>query len=292
MEDKRENRNRRVGMFVSVGLHVLVLILFAFLLAWRAPDPPLPEYGIEINFGVSQVGSGDIQPETAPQESEVEEEAAPDEAPEEVTPEVETNEIEAVEPIEETPPVTSKLESPEVIEEKPPVKPEVREEKKTPEPVKETPKPAPEKPVETQPTKDAGAKGDGTNTKPPASSQGDDTNKTGDKGDEQGELDARALYGKPGGGQGGPALNIVGWIWDEVPNTKDSSNENGTVTFEFMIDEDGYVIFTKTLKSSVSPSVAKFYEDQLKNTTFSRTGTGAVKPGNTRGTVTFSIVSK
>jgi outer membrane biosynthesis protein TonB len=292
IEDPKEKKNRRVGILVSIGVHALILVLFAFLLAWRAPDPPLPEYGIEINFGVSEVGSGEVQPETAPVESDSEEEAAPEDSPEQETPAEETPE--AVEPVTETaPPVTNKIESPDVIPEKPVEKPVEKPKEKPVEKPKETTKPVTEKTTEaTKPIKEAGATGEGTSTKPPAASQGDDTDKTGDKGDEQGELDARALYGKPGGGQGGPALNIVGWIWDEVPRNKDQSNENGTVTFEFMIDEDGYVIFTKTLKSSVSPSVAKFYEDQLKQTTFSRTGSGAVKPGNTKGTVTFSIVSK
>ncbi|MCA6078820.1 energy transducer TonB [Fulvivirga sedimenti] len=90
----------------------------------------------------------------------------------------------------------------------------------------------------------------------------------------------------------GHALNIVGWIWDEVPRKKDSLNENGTVTFEFTIDEDGYVIAVRTLQRSVSPSVAKFYEEQLQRTTFSRTGSSAAKPGNTKGTVTFNVVKR
>ncbi len=295
MEGTQEKRNKNVGMLVSIGVHALLLLLFAFLLAWRAPDPPLPEYGIEINFGVSETGSGDIQPETPPVESESEEEAAPEEASEETPVDEAPAETVPDEPVTEAAevipePVKTQQESPQVVKE------EAKPVEKPVEKPKEQPKkePAPE-PVKEQPnteTEKSGAKGTGESQDPPAASQGDDTEKTGDKGDEQGELDARALYGKPGGGQGGASLNIVGWTWDEEPRKKDSSNENGTVTFEFMIDEDGYVIFTKTLKSSVSPSVAKFYEDQLKQVTFSRTGTGAVKPGNTRGTVTFTIVSK
>ena len=149
-------------------------------------------------------------------------------------------------------------------------------------------KPEP-KPV-TEPT-ESGNKGEG---KAPAesSSQGDDTDKEGDKGVEEGKIDARALYGKPGGGEGGTSLKIVGWMWDEEPRKKDSSNENGTVTFEFLIDEEGYVIRVVTLERSVSPSVSKFYEQQLQQTTFSRTGDGTGAPGNTKGTVTFTIVSK
>lgn len=281
-------------MIISIGAHALLLLLFVFLLAWKAPDPPLPEYGIEINFGVSEVGTGDIQPETAPVESEAEEEAAPEESSEEVVEEVlEETPVEettqpVTEPVETTPePVQTQQESPEVVKEKPQEKPvEKPVEKPQTEPEK---KPEPKRELRKEAT--YGAKGEGESKDPPAASEGDDKDKTGDKG-KQVLAKGSTYEGKPGGGQGGPALSIVGWTWDAVPKAKDNSSENGTVTFEFMIDEDGYVFFTKTIKSSVSPSVAKFYEDQLKQTTFSRTGTGAVQPGNTKGTVTFTIVSK
>ena len=97
----KELKNRRVGYAISFGIHAAVLLLFFFLIAWRAPDPPLPEYGIELNFGLDDQGTGDVQPETAPSPVEAEEEAAPD-APEEVQEEVEEIvEDQPVEPEEE-----------------------------------------------------------------------------------------------------------------------------------------------------------------------------------------------
>ncbi len=58
-----EKKNQRIGMGVSIGIHGLLLILFFLIMAWREPDPPVPEYGIELNFGLETVGSGEIQPE-------------------------------------------------------------------------------------------------------------------------------------------------------------------------------------------------------------------------------------
>ncbi|MEJ2004447.1 MAG: hypothetical protein P8X57_05660 [Cyclobacteriaceae bacterium] len=288
--EEREKRNRLIGILTSVGVHAALLLLFIFILAWREPDPPLPEYGIEINFGMQEQGSGDVQQEIPVEQEAREEEALPEEsASEEAEPEV-TEETAVEETVEETSESVEEVientqESPEVVEQQPREEKPVQEEKT--EPVKQA---EPEKKVEQ---KQNGAKEEGTEKTPAQKSEGDDKDVQGDKGEPEGELNPDAVYkGKPGGGNNGPAVQIVGWMWDEVPGKVDASNENGTVTFEFTIDEDGYVIQIQTKQRSVSPSVAKFYEEQLRNTTFSRTGTGAPRPGNTKGTVTFNIVSR
>ena len=76
--EEKDKRNKQTGVLISVAAHIAVILLFIFLVAWRAPDPPLPEFGIELNFGTSDQGTGDIQPETTPAESEQEEDALPD----------------------------------------------------------------------------------------------------------------------------------------------------------------------------------------------------------------------
>ena len=294
-EAEEDKRNRKIGMMVSAGLHALLFIAFLFILAWREPDPPLPEYGIQLNFGTSNVGTGEVQPETPSEPAASEEEAAPEEVPEEteVEPVPEAVPEETTEPVEEAVQTTPNVqESPQTVpavkEEKP--KPVVKEEKKVEEKKPET------KPVETKkdPVKpDDGAKGkNGESNQPKNANQGDDTDAEGDKGDEQGSLDARALYGNPGGGGKGPALSIVGWTWDSEPNKKDNSNENGTIIFSFIIDENGDVLTTDIVESSVSPGVANFYREQLRNTTFSKIGSGVVTAPQTKGTVTFVIRSR
>ncbi|HHL51842.1 MAG TPA: hypothetical protein ENJ39_00570, partial [Flammeovirgaceae bacterium] len=64
--DPKEKQNKRIGLIVSVGAHVVLLLLFVFLVAWRAPNPPLPEIGIELNFGTSDAGSGTKEPANEP----------------------------------------------------------------------------------------------------------------------------------------------------------------------------------------------------------------------------------
>ena len=82
---------------VSAGIHLGLLLLFLFLVAWRAPNPPLPEYGIELNFGFDDAGSGSTErDQPAPPIEDTEEVDQPDS-------EVETETIEEVieEPVEE-----------------------------------------------------------------------------------------------------------------------------------------------------------------------------------------------
>jgi outer membrane biosynthesis protein TonB len=63
MTERDEKKNKRIAAITSIGIHVVVFLVFLFAIAWRAPDPPLPEYGIELNFGLDNQGSGNIQPD-------------------------------------------------------------------------------------------------------------------------------------------------------------------------------------------------------------------------------------
>lgn len=299
--EQNEDKNRKVAWVVSITLHVLLLLAFIFMVAWREPNPPHPEYGIEVNFGTSTTGSGEIQPEPeeAINESESEEDAQPEETSvEEVVEEIVEQIVESQESIpvtQESEVITQPNESPALIEEK---------KEKVDNPVKEEPKEQviekpiiKEKPQEVKNPvvfkKKDGAEGDkGESSTPKNANHGDDVNATGDKGNEEGTLDARTLYGDKGGGGGAPALNISGWYWDEAPNKKDASNENGLVEFSFEVDNEGYVGNIKVIKSTVSPSVANFYKDQLQKVTFSQTNPNATPLPRTKGTITFIIKSR
>ncbi|HNP17668.1 MAG TPA: hypothetical protein PKL31_04465 [Fulvivirga sp.] len=289
----QEKKHKRTAALVSILVHGLLLFLFLFMIAWKEPNPPLPEYGIQLNFGLDNVGSGDVQPETAANESESIEEAAPEELPTEnvQTPtEIESEAVEeSAEPVvEET--TSNTAESPDVVAKevkKEEVKPIVKE---TPKEVKkETPKPV-EKKEEAK--AEEGAKGkEGESSTQQAANQGDNTNKVGDKGDEKGTLDARALYGKPGGG-GGSALELTGWMWDFKPKPNDTSNENGRIVFEIKIDDQGEILSVRTLERSVSPAIEKIYRAEVEKLTFSKTSDNSIVAPVSTGKITFVIKSK
>ena len=122
-------------------------------------------------------------------------------------------------------------------------------------------------------------------------SHGDDSDQTGDKGDETGEIDARALYGTPGGG-GGASLDLAGWIWDYVPQPEDTSNEFGRIVFEIKVDDHGEVIGVRTLEKTVSPRVEQIYREEVESLTFSPTSLNTVPAPVSTGKITFIIKVK
>lgn len=286
---EQEKKNKTIGGIVSVGIHLLVLIAFLFIMAWKAPNPPAPEVGIELNFGTDLAGSGEEQPQTpspqpTPDAEQIAESQQAQSLPQPVAVPNITPDVAKPVPVEEmvdqvvTQPEPSPVTQKEVAKPKPQPQPQPKVE---------------EKPMETvKPALFPGEKDrESSSTAQKSSSQGDQANKTGDQGDEQGKLDARALYGERGGGNNGPQLSIVGWTWDSKPKDADKSDENGRVVIEFTIDDQGYVESSKIKESSVSLGVAQFYKRQVEGLTFSRTAAGMV-PQRTTGSVTFIIKSR
>lgn len=266
-----EQRNRRVAMATSIGIHVLVVLLFLFVVAWKAPNPPNAEYGIELNFGMDRVGSGDVQPEKpvtseeakpTPEEQQQTEEVKPVESTkEEATPEPIQSQQESI--------VETKKQEEKKVEKKVVVEKPVVEKKET------APVLMPKKTTET--------------VKQPVS-QGDNTNKAGDKGDEKGSVDAKALMGKQGGGQGGSSLDLAGWDWDEIPKPQVPDNETGQIVFEIKVDERGEVTKIVKLSGAVSAAAENACKKAIQDLSFTKIG--ASVPKETTGRITFVIVAK
>lgn len=285
---EREKKDKTIGASVSVGIHLLVLLVFLFVMAWKAPNPPAPEIGIELNFGTALAGSGSEQPQTpspqpVPEAEQVAESQQAQAQPEPVQQPVVTPEAAKPTPTEQsvTKAVTQPEPSPVTQQEMP--KPKPQQQKQV---VEEKPKDV------VKPALFPGEKErQSSSTQQKAASQGDQTNKTGDQGAVDGKVDARALYGESGGGNNGPQLNLTGWKFDYLPNEPDKSDENGRVTIEFTVDDQGYVISSKIKESTVSLGVAQFYKRLVEKSTFERSASGIV-PASTTGTVTYIIKSR
>jgi periplasmic protein TonB len=277
-----------------------------FIVAWRAPDPPLPEYGIELNFGMDTEGFGDVQPETPVGNKGKAEEPQPEESKPEVkeeAPKVEEKVAEEPKPVEAKPAepeVVSKVESPVVVKEK------KVEDKPVEKPIE---KPVAEKPVVEKPKveekpkvnedavfKPKPAQTAGTENKTPENkagdpgNHGDDPGKVGDKGNPQGTLDAKALYGKPGGGAGGSSLELSGWAWDEKPSPNVPNNESGRLVFEIKVDANGDIVSIRTLERSVSTEAEQICRRSVEKLTFSKTGSNV--PEISTGKITFLVRAK
>jgi protein TonB len=309
-EEELERKNKRKALLYTTIIQVVLFVALFFIVAWRAPDPPLPEYGIELNFGLDDQGSGDIQPQTAvgnegkaeeqPEESKPIDQDEP-EVKQEVQEEAKTVEAK---PVEEQ--VVSKVESPVVVKEKkdeakPVEKPAEKPEEKKIEPtVEEKPK-VEEKNVEEQKinpdavykpsTQSGNADSKSTETKAgKTGNHGDDAGKTGDKGNPQGTLDAKALYGKPGGGAGGSSLELAGWDWDEIPQPDVPNNITGRIVFEITVNSKGELDGYRVIENSLNPEAAKACREAVEKLTFTKTGSNV--PPVSKGKITFVVRAK
>ncbi len=300
---QEEEKNKRVAAGVSIGMHVLLVLFLIYMLAWRAPDPPAPEYGIELNFGMDAVGSGDVQTEATPNNSKNTVDSKPppkqpDPLPD-PQPVAKPTPPSPPQPVETPKVTTTTADAPVSVKEvvKPQPKPQPTKEETKPqpkaEPKEEVVKKEPEKPKSLYPGKPTNSTGTGKNGSSDAATgnnNGDDNGAVGDKGDPNGKVDAKSLYGKAGGGGGG-SLNMPGWRYDIEPRKDPYSNETGLVKFSIKIDGDGNLTGVSVLESNVSPQVVAWYKEQLQKTTFSRTGSGATNSGAS-GVVVFRITSR
>jgi periplasmic protein TonB len=307
-----EEKNRREAAAYTTIVSVAILCLFYFVTIFKDSDVVKPDYGIEVNFGTSDKGSGDIQTFNKPNDLKNEEESAPEETKvNKVTPlppvvkpvEPKIEKVKA--PAKTETAITSKVESPVKAKEstetkaKPvPTKP-VEAAKPAPakvEPVKPTP-PAP-KPdagsLYSKPGSKTGGNGTiGTSSKPGGNNNGNGAKgEVGDKGDPKGKVDAPLYSGKPGsGGTGassGNSLNLTGWTWNKKPVVNDDSDETGNIKFEIKVDEQGEILSVRVVSSTVSQSVVNLYKRAIEKVSFVPTGSGN-RPSVSTGTINIKI---
>jgi len=265
-------KNETLGWLISIGFHSLIFLFFFFTLAVKQQIPAPPEYGIEVNFGTSDEGFGDVQNFSPP---------GPDPAPDkaEATPTTPVDEIKSQEPEAAEPEkvITGEDETVNITPEKQPARTEVE------------PAPAPVKQSPTKPTAQSLFPSD--KTSPSNNNNGNKPGTVGDMGVKNGDPDARSQYsGNPGIGKGGK-LEMVGWKWDKKPTINDESAEEGKIVFQVKVDEEGNIIAVNVLEKNVSPALVKKYQKEVEELSFSRTSGGNTGEGAT-GRITFLITSK
>ena len=117
--DYYKDKNKRTGIITTTIVHLLILLLFIF--TGLTIPVPLPEQGIMVNFGTSDEGMGEIQPEEVSssdvEEVDVEEVVETTPVPTETQEEIITQEEVEAPAVNEVPPTP--VES-EVVEEKEP----------------------------------------------------------------------------------------------------------------------------------------------------------------------------
>jgi periplasmic protein TonB len=298
MIDLEEKKNRRTALVTTIGFHAILLILFFFLLAWSEPDPPIPQFGIELSF-VQSDSKGKIESDQQeqsqqeidakidealdPQDEVVQEQPVEEEIEENLKESTKSSEItETTEQAVENNPVKEAAETADVqetIESEDLESPDIVEEKKE-EVKKEVVKPN-EKSQPAKAGESSGTSKTETENKPAATP----------------EIDKRAIYtGSTGAtnaqsSSGGSSLNMSGWIWDFAPDPDDKSDESGKIIFQIIVDEEGEIIKVTTLEKTVSPIVEKKYKDAVMELTFSKTAENRSSAATSSGIITFTIKS-
>ncbi|HEX8424959.1 hypothetical protein [Hymenobacter sp.] len=291
MEYREEHRKEAI--IGTVLLHALLAAVF-FFTVFKGPDPPLDALGgdgVELNYGIDEAGSGDVQsmaiannsrnredsrppasnPDpkpTPPQPTTPASPPAPQQAAQEriITSDAEESPVTA-------PPVTKPA----------PVKVERTEPTPAKEEVREAPKPVERPRTLYTPKGSANGGGNGmngTSNAPTGNNNGDRPGSVGDQGDPNGSLDAKALYGQPGRGGSGSSpgsggLEMSGWTLVTRERPPMVSNESGYVRFKIQIDENGDIVSVDKVGGNVPPNQVQVCRDfLLKSASFRRTQAG------------------
>ena len=305
-DDEDEIRVKSLAGAVIINVLLIALLLFVKLSQTR-PNPP-PIQFVEVNFGLDNRGSGHIQTHNKASASlNPEEVKAADKRPNpqvkttprlektRVTPSPKVAEAKPAKTATEKPLIASKAESPVTTPERP--EPKRVESPKATAPAERPAPPAPPKKIETV-NNDAlfkktsgGGGSNGTIGKASGTggnNNGDDADGVGDKGNPNGKIDAKSLYGKPGGSNSGVALNVSGWAFGNSKLDKDESDEGGKIIYQIRVDEDGNIVSARPIQQTVSPSVEAFYRRQVTRFKLRPKG-GATPSGISIGTLTVNI---
>ncbi len=235
---KSEKKSLVITTLLSVAL---ILALSFFGLTYL--DPP-QESGIAVNFGTSQVGSGIHQPtkpiKTAPSKTSQPEVSEPEE-----TKSVEQNEEVVTQDVEKAP-VISEKQKKETTSETPTPKPEPKAEEAQPEKPKEEPQKEEIKKPDPKPDQSTTDALNNILNGPPQDGQtgkGEGNDQTGgDKGDPNGQFDAKSYYGQGTGLDGDGNYRLGGRRALAKKKYVQDCNESGTVVVEIKVNRQGEVV--------------------------------------------------
>jgi hypothetical protein len=289
---------------ISIGSMLLLLTAFFFIrLNQEAATIGPMELFVEVNYGTSDVGSGNIQTFNKPSDSKIAENMKAGEekierkteAPKPTPPAPRPEPVKPTTKVAQKPVITSKAESP--VEE-----PERNESKKVSSNTSSTSTsttPAPAKTINNdalfKKSSGSGSGSNGTNgTKEGVggNNNGDDASGVGDKGAKEGSLYSKSYKGGGGGGGTAVGLNLNGWSWSRPPQVNDNSDATGEITFKIIVGSNGRVRNVIQLRSTVTDyAVINKYKDAVRVLTFVQKS-GANVPDESVGTITFKISAK
>lgn len=239
-----KTKHEKKSFLITTGIYILFILLM-FFFGLKYLDPP-EERGIAVNFGTTDYGSGDVQPDapvkTAPQQTNT---PPPEQAKEAST--ADDIQEDVVTQDEDEAPVIKKKEEVVKETEKQPEKPKEKVQKKVEEvQPKPTPDPEPEPKKEQKPEKSVtdamenlmnGPESDG-------SAEGGEGNddRAGDKGNPDGDPNANNYYGTGKGLDGDGNYRLGGRKALTKKKFVQECNESGEVVVRIEVNRNGDVI--------------------------------------------------
>ncbi len=241
------------------ALIVFILLLLIFIVGPKYMDPPL-EYGIVVNFGTTDYGSGNIQPKK-PVKSEVKEVIKQPEVvesqPETSKPQETKEEKVLTQETEESIAIKKK----EVAEKRIIAEAEAKT-KKEAERIERLKKEQEAKKKKLDALIGGIGKSDGTDT----GSEGND-NRAGDKGQLDGDPYAPNYFGNPGSGSGGVGYGLNGRGRPKKSKVVPDCDEEGSVVVEIHVDRNGKVVNAIPGKKGTTGNICLY--DAAKKTALS-----------------------
>ncbi|MDO6675983.1 energy transducer TonB [Tenacibaculum sp. 1_MG-2023] len=264
-----ETKHKRKSAIIT-AIILILLIIGVFNYGIKYLDPPI-EYGLAINFGNSEVGSGEPVEKTKAQATQQQEEVV-EEQVEETPEETIKEEIITNDTAEEVPIVEKKAEKKEAVKETPKeVKPK---EKLKPKPSKET--------TDALNSLLNGASKEGVN-----SGEGDDK-QSGVKGNENGDPNSDKYYGNSGSGSGGN-YNLAGRKALSKPIQKPDCQEEGTVVVSIEVDQNGKVTKATPGAKGTTNSASCLYDAAKKAALKTKWNADGNAPSKQRGTIIYKF---
>lgn len=272
-----EQKSRIQSAMITVLVQVLLFLAIYFIVVWEQPNPPKPTYGMELNLGFSDLGSGDqSQVPANTLENPVTEEAAPGE----ITPvqqvAVSTTTSKTISTKPNTNQAVSTLPSP-LKGEIPANAESAKEEKRE---VSPNPKVVEQPKVDQRAIFGAGGKSGKASTSGAPTGQGNSDSK-GDQGSPSGTSKGAA-------GGAGYSLDLAGWDFASRPAINDRvSTRNGRLVFKITVDGSGKVVQAIPLEYNVSNAVLAYYRQVVNQLDFKKSGAAAADFST--GKITFVV---
>ncbi len=226
---KHEINSAKITALIAV-----ILLLLLFVVGSLQADPP-EEYGVAVNFGTSNVGSGNIQPKApiksepnkikAPSQPEVSQ-PEPTKASSQVNEEVLTQESEEA--------IAIKKQKEAEVKAKAAAEAKARAEAER---IAKEKREKEEKKKKLDALIGGVSKSEGSET----GGEGDD-NKAGDKGQLNGDPYAPSYFGAPGSGSGGVGYGLNGRGRPSFTSLKQDCNESGMVIVRIVVNRSGNVV--------------------------------------------------